>query len=66
MADEPEKEKTSPGNGTGDNLILSPGGAQKAEGKERSPEEKCAQIAGQNGPRVKMRVQSCQDRIEEA
>src|SRR5919108_831598 len=56
MADEPEKEKTRPGNGTGDNLILSPSGAQKAKGKECGTEEECAEIAGQNGPGVKMGI----------
>ena len=66
MADEPEKQKTRPGNGTGDNLILRPGRAEKAKGKECGAEEKCAQIAGQNGSRVKMGIQPCQERIENA
>src|SRR6266851_8020396 len=66
MADEPEKEKTSPGNSTGDNLILGPGGAQKAKGKECGAEEERTEIAGQNWSRVKMGIQPCQERIEEA
>src|SRR5262249_1740226 len=65
VADEPEKQKTRPGERAGHNLVFRPGRAQKAKGKQRCPQKERTQIASPDRPRVEVGKQRCQQRVEQ-